>query len=353
MATTDGPPTEHERHQIAPEHDLIIVVKELNPRMGSDGRRFMRVHEFEVATAVMCEYKHFKVVSFSKQWASTGKDFFEIKGDDLAALEIWLRLLHGCLGHTKVRTSISTIWNLLVLAQKYGFDGHNTELKDWFSAWYAENIAKRVSIGEDTCRELLYPEDAGSVDPIHKEHHMKINRVIGSLNGARGRLRTKLHGRLYDPCWSLLGGATCKIREKVFYQYHKGLQETGAWPLEVQGYRHSINELLGLLRRFKYQDPHLKGEESCEKPLDCMSGPKFSKLVADAIAHVDVQFDGLCLDCMNVSGARYNDDDYWRRNEPGVWGDKCRIQHGQSTWYFSFVGRSEDRDKFQKKWKTT
>lgn len=206
MATTEELPTEHERHQIAPDHDLIIVAKEVNPRMGSDGKRIMRVHELEVATAVMCEYKHFGVASFSKQWANTGENFFEIKGDDLAALKIWLRLLHGCLDRTKVSASISTIWNLLVLAQKYNFDGHCQELKDWFSAWYAENIAKPGSIGEDTCRELLYPcyyfnhapgfaavtkhlaynmrghieeKMPAGVDPIHKEHHMKSNRVIG------------------------------------------------------------------------------------------------------------------------------------------------------------------------------
>ena len=209
MATTEELPIEHERHQIAPEHDLIIVVKEANPRMGSDGKRFMRVHEFEAAIAVMCEYKHFKVASFSKQWASTGKDFFEIKGDNLAALEIWLRLLHGCLDTTKVEASISTIWNLLVLAQKYGFDGHCPELKDWFSAWYEGNIAKHGSIAEMTCRELLYPcyyfnhapgfaavtkhlaynmrghieeHMPAGVDPIHKEHHMRNNRVIGKAN---------------------------------------------------------------------------------------------------------------------------------------------------------------------------
>lgn len=101
-----------------------------------------------------------------------------------------------------------------------------------------------------------------------------------------------------------------------------------------------------------------------------MNGPKFSALVVDAISHVDVQFDGLCLgknlilsssdtqltrqtDCINVSGNRDNDADYWSHNQPGVWGDKYRIQHGQSTWYFSFMGRREDRDKFQKNWKST
>lgn len=341
IATTAEIPTQLERHQIAPEHDFIIVLKEVKPRTGNDGKQFMLVHEFEVAAAIMCKYKHFEVVSSSKQWPNTGKDTFEIKGDSLPALEIWLRLLHGCLDKTKLGASISTIWNLLVLAQKYNFDGHCPELKDWFFAWYAENIATRGTIGEVTCRELLYPcyffdhapgfaavtkhlaynmrghieeHMPAGVDPIHKEHHMKNNRVIGkanhrtsalisksltlplgSLNGARGSLRTKLHSRLYDPCYSLLGWATCRIKEKVFYQYHKALKETGAWPLEIQGYRHSIIELLRLLRKFKYEDPHLEGGEACEKPLECMNGPKFSKLVVEAIAHVDDQFDGLCL----------------------------------------------------------
>jgi len=199
--------TEPERHQIAPDYDLIIVVKEPKTRVTSNGQEhFIRVHEFEVAAAVMCQYKHFEVVSFSKQWADTGKDFYEVKRVDLAALEIWLRLLHGCLDKTEVGVSISTIWNLLVLAQKYNFDGHRPELKEWFFAWYAENIAKHGSINELTCRELLYPcyffdhapgfaavtkhlaynmrghieeHMPAGVDPIHKEHHMKNNRVIG------------------------------------------------------------------------------------------------------------------------------------------------------------------------------
>lgn len=39
----------------------------------------------------------------------------------------------------------------------YGLDTHCPEPKDWFLAWYAENIAKQSKAGEDTCCELLYP----------------------------------------------------------------------------------------------------------------------------------------------------------------------------------------------------
>lgn len=54
---------------------------------------------------------------------------------------------------------------------------------------------------------------------------------------------------------------------------------------------------------------------------------------------------------MNVSGGRDEDAEYWNHNTPNVWGDKCRIQHGQSTWYFSFMGRREKMDNFQKKFR--
>jgi hypothetical protein len=105
--------------------------------------------------------------------------------------------------------SISNIWNVLVLAQKYDFDGHHPELGKWFFAWYEENIAAHNGIEESTCQELLYPcyhfdhapgfaaitkhlayNSVGhieerrpkGVDPIHKEHHVKNNRVIGKEN---------------------------------------------------------------------------------------------------------------------------------------------------------------------------
>lgn len=43
------------------------------------------------------------------------------------------------------------------------------------------------------------------------------------------------------------------------------------------------------------------------------------------------------------------DTDYWIHAQLNVlWDEKCRIIHGQPTWYFSFMGRREKMDIFQK-----
>lgn len=43
------------------------------------------------------------------------------------------------------------------------------------------------------------------------------------------------------------------------------------------------------------------------------------------------------------------DSDYWTHAERREYDDGCRIKHGQPTWYFSFMGRKEKMDIFQKK----
>lgn len=36
------------------------------------------------------------------------------------------------------------------------------------------------------------------------------------------------------------------------------------------------------------------------------------------------------------------DADYWRHDKGDMtWDARCRIDHGQPTWYFSFMGRRE------------
>lgn len=65
---------------------------------------------------------------------------------------------------------------------------------------------------------------------------------------------------------------------------------------------------------------------------------------------VDEYFDGLCLDCMDRSKAKAqtHDTGYWLYDDMqwGEWSRHCRSNHGQPTWYFSFLGRREDRDRW-------
>jgi hypothetical protein len=47
---------------------------------------------------------------------------------------------------------------------------------------------------------------------------------------------------------------------------------------------------------------------------------------------------------MQGSSNEANDHDYWNHSNPGFGQSRyrnCRITHGSSTWYFSFMGRKE------------
>ncbi len=63
-------------------------------------------------------------------------------------------------------------------------------------------------------------------------------------------------------------------------------------------------------------------------------------------------FDGLCLDCLDRSKPKLRDIDmdYWRHHQlkENEWVKGCRFPHKQPTWYFSFNGRKEERDRLMK-----
>lgn len=63
-------------------------------------------------------------------------------------------------------------------------------------------------------------------------------------------------------------------------------------------------------------------------------------------------FDGLCLDCMERSKPKGKglDDEYWRinANVNNRWDSRCRVRHGQPTWYVSWLGHNEVRQKLLK-----
>ena len=63
-------------------------------------------------------------------------------------------------------------------------------------------------------------------------------------------------------------------------------------------------------------------------------------------------FDGLCLDCMDRSKPKGKDldDEYWRINANANkrWDSRCRVHHGQPTWYVSWIGRDDVRQKLLK-----
>lgn len=81
--------------------------------------------------------------------------------------------------------------------------------------------------------------------------------------------------------------------------------------------------------------------------------------------NVQKAFQGICIDCMDASkattlsssgsaekhGMSLRDWAYWEHDRMCDWGRECRVQHGQATWYFSFMGRRADIQTHQQKMK--
>lgn len=134
--------------------------------------------------------------------------------------------------------------------------------------------------------------------------------------------------------------------DKITCDYQQALLKTGAWPLEALGHRTALVVLLDRLGKFQYKvRPKRKTCDRCDRD--------YEKIVYDTAHKARVYFDGLCLDCMNASKPKTEDEhtDYWAHNKLKEYEfvKGCRvIKHVQPTWYFSFMGRREEQDRLRK-----
>ncbi len=127
--------------------------------------------------------------------------------------------------------------------------------------------------------------------------------------------------------------ASCACRKGTLYDYQNALFVTGIWPLEETFIKTPMDQILSKLSFFKYvRTGALCG--TCSKD--------YKTAVRSAKRNTESYFEGLCLDCMNKERPKLRDDDedYWNHNKmKDNWDEGCRAQHGQPTWYFSFMGR--------------
>ena len=162
------------------------------------------------------------------------------------------------------------------------------------------------------------------------------------MNAAKGRLRTIFHHGMFEPNEDLLT-ARCDCRKETLFDYEKHLFDIEVWPLEKMAAKTSINGLLMRLDKFGY---HAKSSAcaNCRKD--------YKVIIERVIVRVRSYFDGLCLDCMDRSKPKLQDRDadYWNHNflDEEEWSLGCRFSHGEPSWYFSFMGRKEDMDRFMK-----
>jgi hypothetical protein len=162
------------------------------------------------------------------------------------------------------------------------------------------------------------------------------------MNHARGSLKTRLHGGLWEKVGKLLSsGCKCGKWAHIAGKYFAELVLVDAYPLETTFPKASINTILTRLAAFD-----LEGEidHTC---VTC--NIDWDREVEKAIERTRGNFDGLCLDCMDATRVKRGsqDADYWQhlKSVDGRWDTRCRVRHGQQTWYVSWCGRDEHRRK--------
>ncbi|KAL9595897.1 MAG: hypothetical protein Q9219_006165 [cf. Caloplaca sp. 3 TL-2023] len=286
-----------------------------------------------------------------------------LKDDNVAAMEICFRVLHLKGVPNTNEATISTVRQVISSADKYLLDVR--VLYSWFQTWYAQWKSKNPDsqISVSTLKEMLFPtwrldhargfafvtkklayENVGHITEASPEgDHLHLHlpsRLIQQLNAARGRLRNILHQHLFGVTKTLLK-ANCSCKEKTLFYYLQALDDVRVWPLESEVSSNSMRVILDRLQHFDYEP----AEASC---LTCKQD--FNGIVKHARLYTFNYFDGLCLDCMDRTKPKTGseDSDYWMHDMllETEWDDGCRFSHGQPTWYFSFMGRKEARDRF-------
>jgi len=115
-------------------------------------------------------------------------------------------------------------------------------------------------------------------------------------------------------------------------------------PLEDNFPRTSMATILHRLEDFSFE-PKKGACRSCRVD--------YNTLVENASRKTLDYFDGMCLDCMDRTKPVTKDEDmdYWyhKNLNQDYFTGRCRVKHGQPTWYFSFMGRKIIRDRFLRK----
>jgi len=162
------------------------------------------------------------------------------------------------------------------------------------------------------------------------------------INSARGNMRGDILDALFDPLDDFLDDS-CAAVEKATYAYIGAVSRTGIWKLK-RAHRKSNKEVIdspGFLN-WKANIP----KDACYSCKHRLEGTHIAQARTDILSY----WQGLCLDCMDISKTQTGDfdGDYWMYNDLEKWSKNCRIKHLRNTWYFSFMGRQEIMNSFQR-----
>ncbi|PYI02623.1 hypothetical protein BO78DRAFT_453536 [Aspergillus sclerotiicarbonarius CBS 121057] len=372
----DTRPVLRDEITISPTSDLNVVVNgfyqsiEDHAIIAVPHTTIMKVERAKLTNAS----EYFQAM-FRSAWTETQTQTITLEDDNIKAMELLLRKIHGTMSTmTDKRVTVAEWWHLVMACDKYGIDPKT--LSQLFGGWH-EAVKNRDEYKKPFLKfemQVAFPcyafDTAAAFQQVTKKlvytstgHIMESNptniremhlppRVVQQLNAARGRLRNILHQGLFEQIGGIVQHATCPCKETTVFEYLRELSRIKVWPLEDSLKDVSINDIILQLRRFdsarmrKYKGPPPRHVDDWEQLCPCSHD--WERVVLSAANRVSNYFDGLCLDCMdtskNLRDGGSKDDDYWHYYELFQRYDaRCRVNHGEPTWYFSFMGRREKK----------
>jgi hypothetical protein len=302
-------------------------------------------------------------------------DEITLEDDTVASMELWLQVFHKKVVEDSYLIPIEEVWNAIQVSRKYLF--HLEKLNNWFKGYVRRLDKKNFEYSE--LRQLLYPyqafdhanafayvtkrlvhEGVGHIEELNptryghlrcggrvirelprtsrnQGHFLLTGDNVEQLNAAKDSLIGKIVAGLFEPLDTFCVNK-CEPYEKCIAAYLEGVKRTGIWPLHKKSNKDVIDS------------PGVLNWQSLQPARACSSCRM--KLAGGHINTRDdilEYWDGLCLDCMDVSRPKTGDrdKDYWLHNNMEEWDTGCRLDHDRNTWYFSFMGRPELIDKFK------
>ncbi|KAF2441643.1 hypothetical protein P171DRAFT_456641 [Karstenula rhodostoma CBS 690.94] len=284
---------------------------------------------------------------------------------------VWLAHIHNLstermteLGLDKV--SVVAVWEALQMWTHLEKRDNIMDLQDWFNTLYDSAFSKMDldvyeagllafpcqvfdhAVGFARVTKYLAYHHHGAIKERRpkgiklKIYHLAPNEFIGPMNHARGGLKSTIHKHMWKKANNLLRFETsrCSCWDATIGQYLAALVKIDAFTIEDALQRSSFQEILDRMKEFTFDyNPACRRCRS----IDWVYVVQMTRQAAQGY------FDGLCLDCMDRSKPKGKDldDEYWRINSSvkNRWDSRCRVPHKQATWYVSWLGRDDIRQK--------
>ncbi|RAK97295.1 uncharacterized protein BO80DRAFT_364335 [Aspergillus ibericus CBS 121593] len=318
--------------------------------------------------------EYFQAMFRRARWTESKSQTITLEDDNIKAMELLFRKIHGTMSSmTDKRVTVAEWWHLVMACDKYDIDPKS--LGELFQGWHKASKVKEeyqkpllkfeaevafpcyafdtAEAFKEVTKKLVYASTGHIVEsnPTNIGQMHLPPRVMQQLNAARGRLRNILHKGLFERIGEIVKHGNCSCKETTVFDYLRELSRIKVWPLEDSLRDMSIDEIIEHLWRFdSARMRQYRGTSSDNRSGEQWCSCRFSwhLVVQSAASRVSEYFDGLCLDCMdsskNLRDGGNKDDDYWHYHEKFKRFDaKCRVDHGQPTWYFSFMGRREKK----------